>query len=70
MKEVLEARGIEKEFVHQEMQAFHKNKVNEKLESGEITQEQADERLEKINSRKPGEGPRRDRSERRSDLRS
>ncbi len=64
MKEVLEARGIDKEFVHQEMQAFHKNLVNQKLEAGEITQEQADDRLEKISERKPGEGPRHGRPER------
>ena len=64
MKDILEANGLDREAVHEKMKAAHKVKIQELVGEGKITQEQADEKLERMENHEFG-----DRKERRQERR-
>ena len=57
MKDILEEKGIDRQAIHQKMKEAHKQELAQKVAAGEITQEQADKKLEKISERKDGDRP-------------
>jgi hypothetical protein len=51
MKEILQANGLDRESVHEKMEAAHEARLSEQVAAGEITQEEADARRERHDKR-------------------